>query len=56
MHTADEGVLAGTVRRLLLEVCMREGIPVVFRPPLLQAPCIFQQSPRRELAPSLEKV
>lgn len=33
VHTADEGVLAGTVRRLLLEVCEREGIPIVRRPP-----------------------
>mmetsp|Transcript_51557 Transcript_51557/g.118434 ORF Transcript_51557/g.118434 Transcript_51557/m.118434 type:complete len:356 (-) Transcript_51557:244-1311(-) len=33
--TAGEGVLAGTVRRLLLEVCAREGIPVILRPPRL---------------------
>ena len=33
--TAGDGVLAGTVRRLLLEVCDREGIPVIFRPPRL---------------------
>jgi len=33
--TASEGILAGTVRRLLLEVCEREGIPVVFEPPKL---------------------
>lgn len=35
VHTAGEGVLYGTVRRLLLEVCEREGIPVVLEPPLL---------------------
>ena len=29
------GVLEGTVRRLLLEVCEREGIPVVLKPPKL---------------------
>ena len=33
LHTADEGVLKGTVRRVALEVCEREGIPVVFAPP-----------------------
>ena len=33
--TAGEGVLEGTVRRLLLEVCEREGIPVVLKPPKL---------------------
>lgn len=37
VHTAGEGVLAGTVRRLLLEVCEREGIPVVLSPPTLQS-------------------
>jgi thiol oxidase len=31
--TAGEGVLAGTVRRLVLEVCEREGVPVTLRPP-----------------------
>ena len=36
VHTAGEGVLEGTVRRLLLEVCAREGIPVVLEPPKLQ--------------------
>jgi branched-subunit amino acid aminotransferase/4-amino-4-deoxychorismate lyase len=35
VHTAGEGVLAGTVRRLTLEVCEREGIPVVLSPPRL---------------------
>lgn len=33
--TAGEGVLFGTVRRLLLEVCEREGIPVRLAPPNL---------------------
>jgi len=35
VHTAGEGILAGTVRRLLLEVCEREGTPVVLSPPRL---------------------
>ena len=35
LHTAGEGVLEGTVRRLALEVCSREGIEVVLRPPRL---------------------
>lgn len=35
VHTAGDGVLAGTVRRLLLEVCEREGVPVVLKAPLL---------------------
>jgi len=36
VHTADEGVLKGTVRRLLFEVCEREGIPVVLSAPSLE--------------------
>jgi branched-subunit amino acid aminotransferase/4-amino-4-deoxychorismate lyase len=35
VHTAGSGILEGTVRRLLLEVCAREGIPVVLSPPKL---------------------
>lgn len=35
VHTAGEGVLEGTVRRLLLEVCEREGVPVHLTPPVL---------------------
>ena len=35
VHTAGDGILAGTVRRLLLEVCEREGIPVKLTPPKL---------------------
>lgn len=31
--TAGEGILEGTVRRLALEVCEKEGIPVVFAAP-----------------------
>ncbi len=31
--TAEEGVLAGTVRRLVLEVCAAEGVAVELRPP-----------------------
>ncbi|CAG9461704.1 unnamed protein product [Pedinophyceae sp. YPF-701] len=33
--TADEGILPGTVRAVLLEACKRENIPVELRPPLL---------------------
>jgi branched-subunit amino acid aminotransferase/4-amino-4-deoxychorismate lyase len=33
VQTAGEGVLEGTVRRLLLEVCEREGVEVELRPP-----------------------
>jgi len=35
VHTAGGGVLEGTVRRLVLHVCEREGIPVVLSPPQL---------------------
>ena len=34
--TAGEGILMGTVRRLALEVCERESIPVVLEPPDLK--------------------
>ena len=40
--TAGEGILAGTVRRLLLEVCEREGIPVILRPPKLEEMATWQ--------------
>ena len=33
VYTAGEGVLAGTVRRVALEVCAREGVDVVLAPP-----------------------
>lgn len=33
--TADEGVLNGTVRELVLEVCCEQGVPVVLQPPQL---------------------
>mmetsp|Transcript_16484 Transcript_16484/g.40595 ORF Transcript_16484/g.40595 Transcript_16484/m.40595 type:complete len:334 (-) Transcript_16484:440-1441(-) len=33
LHTAKDGILLGTVRRLLLHVCEKEGIPVVLEPP-----------------------
>lgn len=36
VHTAGEGILLGTVRRLLLEVCAREGIEVVLEAPSLR--------------------
>lgn len=36
VHTAGEGILEGTVRRLVLDVCRKEGIPVVLRPPSLK--------------------
>jgi len=35
LYTADEGILAGTVRTLVLDVCKRNNIPVVFQPPTL---------------------
>jgi thiol oxidase len=35
LRTAREGVLAGTVRGLVLDVCAREGIPVVMDAPAL---------------------
>ena len=35
VHTAGDGVLEGTVRRLVLQVCEREGIPVVLSRPRL---------------------
>jgi len=35
VHTAEEGILAGTVRGLVLDVCRKEGIPVVLKPPSL---------------------
>jgi hypothetical protein len=38
VHTAPDGaVLAGTVRKLLLEVCAREGVSVVLQPPRLSS-------------------
>ena len=33
--TAGEGILEGTVRGLLLDVCQKEGIPVILEPPNL---------------------
>lgn len=33
LHTAGEGILEGTVRRLLLEVCAANELPVVLDPP-----------------------
>ena len=36
LQTAGEGVLEGTVRRLLLEVCQNEGIKVNFSPPRIE--------------------
>ncbi|EFN53257.1 hypothetical protein CHLNCDRAFT_137177 [Chlorella variabilis] len=35
VHTAGEGILAGTVREVVLAVARREGIPVVLEPPRL---------------------
>ena len=35
VRTAGEGILEGTVRGLVLDVCRNEGIPVVLRPPRL---------------------
>lgn len=36
VHTAQDGILEGTVRRLVLDVCRNEGIPVLLRPPSLK--------------------
>ncbi|PSC76550.1 class IV [Micractinium conductrix] len=35
VHTAGEGILAGSVREVVLQVARREGIPVVLEPPRL---------------------
>ena len=35
--TIGEGVLEGTVRRVLLQVCERESIPVVWTPPRMDS-------------------
>jgi len=35
VHTASDGILNGTVRALVLDVCDKSGIPVVFSPPTL---------------------
>jgi branched-subunit amino acid aminotransferase/4-amino-4-deoxychorismate lyase len=32
VYTAGDGILEGTVRRLLLQVCEQHGIPVIFEP------------------------
>ncbi|CAM9423978.1 unnamed protein product, partial [Chrysoparadoxa australica] len=36
VHTAADGILEGTVRKLILEVCAEEGIEVVLQPPRVQ--------------------
>eukprot|EP00898_Chlorokybus_atmophyticus_P008313 jgi/Chlat1/8483/Chrsp80S07930 len=33
VHTAGEGILLGSVRKIVLEVCKREGIPLVLKAP-----------------------
>ena len=35
VRTAGEGILEGTVRRIVMDVCWNEGIPVVLRLPCL---------------------
>ena len=35
VYTAGDGVLEGTVRRLILDICAAEGIPVTLTPPKL---------------------
>jgi len=35
LHTADDGILKGTVRTLILDICEKEKIPIVLRPPTL---------------------
>ncbi|GAB5362206.1 hypothetical protein AAMO2058_000778400 [Amorphochlora amoebiformis] len=37
LYTAEEGVLLGTVRRLVLHVCEQEGIPVKLEPPSVKS-------------------
>ncbi len=37
VHTAGEGILLGTVRQVVLDVCEQQGIPVVLQPPSIQA-------------------
>lgn len=36
IYTAEDGILKGTVRSLVLEVCQEHGIPVVLAPPSLE--------------------
>lgn len=39
VHTADDGILKGSVRRVLLQVCRERGIPLIFAAPTVdQAP------------------
>lgn len=35
VHTANDGILNGTVRALVLDMCEKSGIPVVLSPPTL---------------------
>jgi len=34
LYTADEGILKGTVRTIVLDVCQKHNIPVVLQPPI----------------------
>merc|ERR1711865_188476 len=41
VYTAEDGILKGTVRTILLDVCAREHIPVVLEPPNMKLPDIW---------------
>merc|ERR1711865_520187 len=41
VYTAEDGILKGTVRTILLDVCAREHIPVVLGPPNMKLPDIW---------------
>lgn len=37
VYTAEEGILEGTVRKMILEVCEREGVPIRREPPNIKS-------------------
>merc|ERR1711865_1302623 len=41
VYTAEDGILKGTVRTILLDICAREHIPVVLEPPDMKLPDIW---------------
>merc|ERR1711865_464013 len=41
VYTAEDGILKGTVRTILLDICAREHIPVVLEPPNMKLPDIW---------------
>ena len=42
VYTADEGVLEGSVRKLVLDACRELSIPVVLEPPKLSERTLWQ--------------